>query len=367
MPSKMTIRAANLLAEAGRVPFLAGDVEVTPDWIRVAGRIRGEATGDWNDQVAADRLAAKGGRLVRGTGRLTGPRQVTVGGRTFRARQGMVLATGTRPRIPPVPGLASTSYWTNRDAMPARELPVPMIVLGGGAIGVKLAQVFARFRCTVTVVERQNRLLSQEEPEAGQLADRVLWEDGVTVLTSTRVRQVGHDGTGFTIRLEGEQEPLRVERVLVATGHRADLAALGVDAAGLDPSARAVRTNGQMRAGEGLRAIGDVTGHGNFTHVSMYQADIAARDILRTSVVPIASSTCGGIHGRGDEGFIKLIEDSDRGVLIGATSAGPAGGEVLYGLNVAVHAEIAVEHLRHMIYTHPTFHRTVEAALGALR
>ncbi|QIY75883.1 NAD(P)/FAD-dependent oxidoreductase [Streptomyces sp. RLB1-33] len=406
VPSKMMIRAGNLLAEAGRVPFLAGAAEVTPDWGRVAGRIRGEATDDWNDRVAADRLAAKGGRLVRGTGRLTGPRQVTVGDRTFEARRGVVLATGTRPRIPPVPGLASTPYWTNRDAIAAKELPASMIVLGGGAIGVELAQVFARFRCAVTVVEGQERLLSQEEPEAGELAEEVLRADGVAVLTSVRARQVGHDGTGFIVHLEGEEEPLRAERLLVATGRRADLAELGVDAAGLDPSARAVRTDGQMRAEEGLWAIGDVTGRGNFTHVSMYQAEIAVRDILgrpgldadyralprvtftdpeiaavglterqardqrlqvRTSVVPIASSTRGWIHGRGNEGFIKLVEDADRGVLIGATSAGPAGGEVLYGLNVAVHAEVPVERLRHMIYTYPTFHRTVEAALGALR
>jgi pyruvate/2-oxoglutarate dehydrogenase complex dihydrolipoamide dehydrogenase (E3) component len=252
----------------------------------------------------------------------------------------------------------------------------------------------------------QERLLSQEEPEAGELAEEVLRADGVAVLTSVRARQVGHDGTGFIVHLEGGEEPLRAERLLVATGRRADLAELGVDAAGLDPSARAVRTDGQMRAEEGLWAIGDVTGHGNFTHVSMYQAEIAVRDILgrpgpdadyralprvtftdpeiaavglterqardqrlrvRTSVVPIASSTRGWIHGRGNEGFIQLVEDADRGVLIGATSAGPVGGEVLYGLNVAVHAEVPVERLRHMIYTYPTFHRTVEAALGALR
>ncbi|MDN0196629.1 NAD(P)/FAD-dependent oxidoreductase [Streptomyces sp. S.PNR 29] len=406
VPSKVMIRAANLLAEAGRVPFLAGEVEVTPDWGRVAGRIRGEATDDWNDQVAADRLAAKGVRLVRGRGRLTGPRQVAVGGRTFRARRGVVLAAGTRPWIPPVPGLASTPYWTHRDVMAAKELPPSMIVLGGGAIGVELAQVFGRFRCAVTVVEGQDRLLSQEEPEAGRLAEKVLWEDGVTVLTSARAGQVGHDGTGFFVQLEDEEEPLRAERLLVATGRRADLAALGVDAAGLDPSAHVVPTDGQMRAGDGLWAIGDITGHGSFTHVSMYQAEIAVRDILgwpgpdadyralprvtftdpeiaavglterqardqglrvRTSLLPISSSTRGWIHGRGNEGFIKLVEDADRGVLIGATSAGPAGGEVLYGLNVAVHAEIPVERLRHMIYTYPTFHRTVEAALGALR
>ncbi|MEV7981575.1 NAD(P)/FAD-dependent oxidoreductase [Streptomyces sp. NPDC086519] len=406
VPSKMMIRAGNLLAEAGRVPALAGEVVVTPDWTRVAGRIRNEATDDWNDRVAADRFAAKGGRLVRGTGRLAGPRRVTVGDRTFEARRGVVLATGTRPRIPPVPGLEGTPYWTNRDAMGAKELPASMVVLGGGAIGVELAQVFARFTCAVTVIEGQDRLLSQEEPEAGELAAQLLRADGVTVLTGARARQVSHDGTAFTVRLEGDEQLLSSERLLVATGRQADLTPLAVDSVGLDPTAGTVPTDGQMRAGEGLWAVGDITGRGAFTHVSMYQAEIAVRDILgrpgpdadyralprvtftdpevgavglterqareqglvvRTSVVSIASSTRGWIHGPGNEGFIKLVEDTDRGVLVGATSAGPVGGEVLYGLNVAVHAEVPVDRLRHMIYTYPTFHRTIEAALGALR
>ncbi|WP_406424015.1 dihydrolipoyl dehydrogenase family protein [Streptomyces sp. NBC_01589] len=406
VPSKMMIRAGNLLAEAGRIPALAGEVVVTPDWARVAGRIRDEATDDWNDQVAADRLVAKGGRLVRGTGRLAGPRRVTVGDRTFEARRGVVLATGTRPRIPPVPGLEGTPYWTNRDAMAAKELPASMLVFGGGAIGVELAQVFARFKCAVTVIEGQDRLLSQEEPEAGNLAAKALRADGVTVFTGVRARQVSHDGTEFIVRTEGSEQPLHAERLLVATGRRADLTVLGVDSVGLDPTAGAVPTDGQMRAGEGLWAVGDITGRGSFTHMSMYQAEIAVRDILgepgpdadyralprvtftdpeigavgmterqaresglrvRTSVVTIASSTRGWIHGPGNEGFIKLVEDADRGVLVGATSAGPAGGEVLYGLNVAVHAEVPVDRLQHMIYTYPTFHRTVGAALGALR
>jgi pyruvate/2-oxoglutarate dehydrogenase complex dihydrolipoamide dehydrogenase (E3) component len=405
VPSKMMIRAGNLLAEAGRVPDLAGDVAVTPDWSRVAGRIRDEATDDWNDQVAADRLTGKGGRLVRGRGRLDGPRRVAVGDRTFAASRGVVLATGTRPRIPPVPGLEGTPYWTNRDAMAAKELPASMLVLGGGAIGVELAQVFARFKCAVTVIEGQDRLLAQEEPEAGELAAKALRADGVTVLTGVRARQVGHDGGEFTVHLDGHEEPLRAERLLVATGRYADLAALAVESVGLDPTAGAVPTDGQMRAGDGLWAVGDVTGRGAFTHVSMYQAEIAVRDILgqpgpdadyralprvtftdpeigavglterqacerglrvRTGVVSLASSTRGWIHGPGGEGFVKLVEDADRGVLIGATSAGPAGGEMLYGLNVAVHAEVPVHRLRHMIYTYPTFHRTVEAALGAL-
>ncbi|MGW4517367.1 dihydrolipoyl dehydrogenase family protein [Streptomyces sp. NPDC004393] len=406
VPSKMMIRAGNTLAETRRASALAGHADVTPDWGRVADRIRDEATDDWNDQVAADRLAAKGGRLVRGRGRLTGPRQVTVGERVLQARRGVVLATGSRPRIPPVPGLAATPYWTNRDAMAAKELPTSMLVLGGGAIGVEVAQVFARFTCRVTVVEGQDRLLSQEEPESGELAAQALRADGVTVFTGLRARQVSHDGTEFTVFLEGRAEPLRAERLLVAAGRYSELADLGVETVGLDPAARIVPTDGRMRAAEGLWAVGDITGHGAFTHVSMYQAQIAVRDILdrpgpdadyralprvtftdpeiaavglterqarerglrvRTAVVPSSSSTRGWIHGPGGEGFIKLVEDSDRGVLVGATSAGPAGGELLYGLNVAVHAEVPVERLQNMIYTYPTFHRAIEPALAALR
>ncbi|MEV5572079.1 NAD(P)/FAD-dependent oxidoreductase [Spirillospora sp. NPDC052269] len=406
VPSKTMIRAGNALAEAGRVPVLAGEAKVVPDWTPVADRVRDEATGDWDDRAAADRLTAKGVRLFRGTGRLTGPRQVEVGGRTFRARRGVVLATGSSPRVPPVPGLAATPYWTNRDAIETRDVPGSMAVLGGGAIGVELAQVFARFGCAVTVLEGQDHLLAQEEPQAGELAAKALRADGVTVRSGTRARRIDHDGTSFEVRLQGVPEPVRAERLLVATGRRSDLAALGVDAAGLDPEAPSVPTDGQMRAGDGLWAVGDVTGAGAFTHVAMYQARIAVRDVLgrpgpdadyralprvtftdpeiaavgmteaqararglrvRTALVPIAASTRGRIHGPGNGGFIKLVEDAGRGVLVGATSAGPMGGEVLYGLNVAVHTETPVERLRHMIYTYPTFHRAVEAALDALR
>jgi pyruvate/2-oxoglutarate dehydrogenase complex dihydrolipoamide dehydrogenase (E3) component len=405
VPSKMMIRAGNVLAEAGRVPFLAGEGKAVADWDRVADRVRSEATGGWKDQTAADRLEAKGVRLVRGAGRLAGPGRVTVGDRTFRAGRGVVLATGSRPRIPPVPGLEGTPYWTNRDAIATEEIPASMLVLGGGAIGVELAQVFARFGCAVTILEGQDRLLAMEEPESGDLAGKVLRADGVTVRTGARAAQIEHDGTTFEALLEGGLEPLRAERLLVATGRRTDLAALAVDTVGIDPTAPSVRTDGQMRVADGLWAVGDITGRGAFTHVSMYQAQIAVRDILghpgpdadyralprvtftdpeigavgmterqardqgmrvRTGLVPIAASARGLIHGPGNEGFIKLVEDADRGVLVGATSAGPTGGEVLYGLNIAVHGEVPTDQLKHMIYTYPTFHRTVEAALQDL-
>ncbi|CNE91851.1 pyruvate/2-oxoglutarate dehydrogenase complex%2C dihydrolipoamide dehydrogenase component [Mycobacterium tuberculosis] len=405
VPSKMMVRAADALAEAGRVQYLAGEGKASPDWSLVAGRIRREATDGWNDRAAADRLEAKNVRLLRGTAKLAGSRRVTVGDRAFEARRGVLLATGSRPVVPPVPGLAATPYWTNRDAIAAEEVPASLLVLGGGAIGVELAQVFARFGGAVTVLEGRDRLLGREEPEAGELAAEVLRADGVAVRTGVRAGRVDHDGTAFQVRLEGDPHPLRAERLLVATGRRADLAALAVETVGLDPAAPAVPTDGQMRAGAGLWAVGDITGRGAFTHVSMYQAQIAVRDILgrpgrdadyralprvtftdpeigavglterqardrglrvRTGTVPIASSTRGRIHGPGNEGFVKLVQDADRGVLVGATSAGPAGGEVLYGLNVAVHTETPTGVLEQMIYTYPTFHRAVEAALHAL-
>src|SRR5690349_21086227 len=157
VPSKMMIRAGNLIAETRRVPGMAGTSTVTPDWSPVAQRIREEATDYWNDKVAADRFTGKGGHLVRGRGTITGPGEVTVttsdGARAFRARTGIVINSGTEPAIPPVAGLAGTPYWTNREIVQAEQVPESMIVLGGGAIGAELAQVFARFGTAVTVVE----------------------------------------------------------------------------------------------------------------------------------------------------------------------------------------------------------------------
>ena len=133
IPSKMMIRAANSLAEARRVPALAGQAQVTPDFAPVAARIRAEATDNWDDQVAVDRFTGKGGRFVRGHGRITAPRTVRVGDEEFTATRAIVLNTGTDPAIPPIPGLTGTPYWTNREAVAVETVPVSLIVLGGGA------------------------------------------------------------------------------------------------------------------------------------------------------------------------------------------------------------------------------------------
>jgi pyruvate/2-oxoglutarate dehydrogenase complex dihydrolipoamide dehydrogenase (E3) component len=404
VPTKMMIRAANLLAEARRLDGVAGHADVTPDWGPVAARIRDEATTDWNDQIAVDRFTGKGGRFIRGRARLTGPGRVEVDGETLEARRGVVLATGTEPAAPPIDGLADTPYWTNREAVEAKTLPASLLVLGGGAVGLELAQVYARFGVAVTVVEAVDRLLPAEEPEVSPLIEHALAADGVTAHTGAGATGVRYDGQRFTMTVADGTE-LDAQRLLVAVGRRADLSSLGVDTVGLDETARSIKVDEHMRAGERLWAVGDVTGHGVFTHVATYQADIAARDILgqpgppadyralprvtftdpeigsvglteadaraagistRVGVAQVPHSARGWIHKTGNDGLIKLVADADRGLLVGATSAGPAGGEVLSALAVAIHAKVPVGALRHMIYAYPTFHRGIEDALRQL-
>ncbi len=404
VPSKMMLRAASLLADARRVTGMAGSVTVTPDWAPVAKRIRLEATDNWDDHVAVERFESKGGRFVRGWGRLAGPGRVAVGEREFEAGRAVVVNTGTEPWVPPIPGLAEVPYWTNREAIEATEVPSSLIVLGGGAIGVELGQVFARFGAVVTVVEAAPHLLPPEEPEAGRLLSEALVSEGMRVITGAEVRAARRAGAAIALELGGG-ESLEGDHLLVATGRRADLAALGVASVGLDEKARSIPVDGTCRAAPGLWVIGDITGVGAFTHVSMYQARIATADILgratapadyralprvtftdpeigsvglseagataaglrvRTGSADLPSSTRGWIQKVGNAGFIKLVEDRDRGVLVGATSAGPCGGEVLSMLTLAVHSSIPTSELSSMIYAYPTFHRAVEAALRNL-
>ena len=405
VPSKMMIRAANLLAEARRIPGMAGAVQVQPDWAPVARRIRVEATDDWDDKVAVDRFTGKGGQFFRGHGRLTAPDQVTVGGQVLRARRGIVLNPGTEPYLPPIDGLADTPYWTNREAIEATEVPRSLLVMGGGPVGVELSQVFARFGARVTVLEGTRHLVPAEEREACELLQEVFARDGIDVRTGATAAAVRHDGVRFTVTLADGAGQVTADAVLVATGRRTDLAGLGVGVVGVDESGRTIPVDDHLRVAPGVWAVGDVTGHGAFTHMSMYQANIVVADILgqplspaeyhavprvtftdpeigsvglteaqareqgitvRTGLAKVPESARGWIHQVGNDGFIKLVADADRGILVGATSVGPVGGEVLSMLTLAVHARIPVPRLREMIYAYPTFHRTIESALQAL-
>ena len=404
VPTKMMIRAADMLTEARRASELAGTAQVQPDWGKVHARIRDVATDNWDDRVAVERLESAGVKVIHGRGRLTAPGEVVVstsdGEVTVSAGRAVVVNPGTDPAVPPIPGLAGTPFWTNREAVPADKVPSSMIVLGGGPVGCELTQVFARFGAKLTLVQSQDRLLPQSEPEASALLEQRFAEENIRVLTGGMVSAVEHDASGFRLTLG--DETLTAEVLLVAAGRRTDLAGLGVGAYGLDERAHGIAVDEEMRAAPGLWAIGDITGKGAFTHMSMYQARIAVADILgrphdpadyravpavtftdpevgqvglteaaatgqglkvRTAVTPLSSSTRGFIHGPGGEGLIKLVEDADRGVLVGATSVGPTGGEVLGALAVAVRGEVPTATLRNMIYAYPTFHRAIETAV----
>jgi pyruvate/2-oxoglutarate dehydrogenase complex dihydrolipoamide dehydrogenase (E3) component len=401
VPSKMMIRAANLLAEGRRIEGMAGTATVSADWAPVAERIRKEATDTWDDTAAVDRLTGRGARFVRGWAHLDGPGRVVVDGQAFEATKAVVLNTGARSWAPPIPGLEGTPYWTNRQAIEAEEVPGSMIILGGGPIGLELGQVFSRFGAEVTVVEVADRLLAVEDPESSELIQSVFTEEGIEVITGASISRVAY-GDGFTVSIEGRPD-VSAPVLLVATGRRPDLEGLRVGTVGLDEGARSIPVDEHLRAGPGLWAIGDVTGIGPFTHVSMYQSAIAVSDILgqahatadyralprvtftdpeigsvglgehearergiRVGVgtTQVPSTTRGWIHKAGNAGFIKLIADLDNEVLVGATSAGPIGGEVLGLLTLAIHARVPLSSLRSMIYAYPTFHRGVEAALA---
>ncbi len=404
IPSKMMIRAANLLAEGRRIPGMAGTSTVAPDWKPVAARIREQATDNWDDTVAVERFEGRGGTFVRGRAHIDGPGLVSVGDQQFRAGRGVVIGVGTAPAVPPIPGLDSVEYWTNHEAIEAGELPASLAVLGAGAIGAELAQVFARFGVEVTVIEALDRLVPVEEPEASEVLLEAFEDDGIAVHTGAAAQSVAADPPGVRVELAGGTT-VAAERLLVAVGRSTDLRGLGVGNVGLDEAAKFVDVDGHLRAADGVWAVGDITGEGLFTHVAAYQAPIvvasilgettepadyralprvtftdpeigsvglteqAARDAglsVSTAIQAVPSSARGWLHGTGNEGIIKLVVDADRDLLVGATSVGPHGGEVLGLLSLAVHAEVPIAVMKRMIYAYPTFHRGIEDALNQL-
>jgi pyruvate/2-oxoglutarate dehydrogenase complex dihydrolipoamide dehydrogenase (E3) component len=395
IPSKAMVRAAELLAEGRRIPGRAGTADVTPDWAPVARRVR-EVTASWDDRAAVERLESKGGRFVRGRARLNGPSGVDVGGTTITARRALVLATGQRAWVPPM--FEPVPHWTNRELIESESVPASLLVIGGGSVGLELGQVMQRFGAAVSIVEAGPRLAGSEEPEASELITDVLRGDGVEVHTGVAIERVEPYGpTGAQVELAGGNV-LRGERMLVATGRRSDLRALGVGALGLDEDARSLPVDGRMRVAPGVWAVGDVTGKGAFTHIAVYQARLCVADILGrprpdadyralprvTFTDPevgsvglteeqarreggdvvalrgsVADSARGWLHGA--DGFVKLV--ARDGVVVGGTAMCPYGGEVFSMLALAVHAELTLETLRTMIFAYPTFHRAVDSAL----
>ncbi len=408
IPSKMIIRAADLLAEARRVNTMAGSAVVTPDYSIVADRIRDEATDDWDDTVAVDRFVGKGGTFVRGRGALDGEGRVRVGDDVYIARLGVVIATGTSPSLPPVHGLAEARPWTNRDVFKIRSVPASLTIMGGGAIGLELAQAFSRFGSKVTVIEAFDRILAPEEPETSALVASVLRSEGITIRTGLAAVAVQRDGQEVVVEL-ADGSYVRSDELLVAAGRVPNVRGIGLDTIGLDEAARPTFTVDEHMRVDGaakLWAVGDITGRGSFTHMAVYEAAIAVDDILgvehprlaeahavsrvtftdpevgsvgmteaqaraaglnvRVGVVDSSTSSRGWLHGAGSEGLMKLVEDADRGILVGASTVGPRGGDVLGLFSLAVHARVPVSELRSMIYAYPTFIRGALDALAAL-
>lgn len=410
IPSKMMIRAANTLAEARRVPELAGTIgDLSPDFGIVARRIRDEATTDWDDTIAVDRLTDQGARVVKGTGRIADTHTVEVDGTSYRIDRAIVVNTGTDPVVPPIPGLAEAEPWTNRDLVAVTELPRSLAVLGGGPIGCEFGQALARFGVQVSIIEGAERLLGHDEPEASEKLTEVLRGEGIEVHLGVRAERVDRADGRLTIGLS-DGGTVTADKILVATGRSASPSAVGLDTVGVPTDARTVEVDARCRVTDGVWAIGDITGVGAFTHLSMYQADLVIADVAadgstatrtadyralprvtftdpevaatglteeqardehrqgrlgRVSVAstPMEGSTRGFIHGAGAEGVIKLVADAEAGVLVGATAMGPSAGEMIAALQVAIAGRVPVSTLADQIWAYPTFARGIGSAL----
>jgi pyruvate/2-oxoglutarate dehydrogenase complex dihydrolipoamide dehydrogenase (E3) component len=401
IPSKTLIRSAEVLKEADRARTLAASrVAWEVDFPRIAKRTSWMAR-DLDDTRPAAAIQ-KDATLFRGHGALVGPGRVEVDGVGLTARRGVVICTGTSPAVPPIPGLDSIPVWTNRDAVLTRELPASLLVIGGGAVGVELAQAFARFGTSVTVVEGAPRLVPAEEPEAAELLKRHLEEDGIRVLVGARVEGASGDPRGARLTLSGA-EPVSGERLLAATGRHPNLAGFDLAAAGVGTSARGwVEVDrSTLLATEGVWAGGDINGIGGFTHLAHYHGTLIGRALsgrenrpanhvaiprvtftdpeiasvglseaqarergldVRVVSTDAAEAARGYIHGfKG--GLVKLVVDRAGSKLVGATVVSPRAGEMISELTLAVRAAVPLTVLADTVHAFPTFSRVLQGVL----
>jgi pyruvate/2-oxoglutarate dehydrogenase complex dihydrolipoamide dehydrogenase (E3) component len=402
IPSKTFLRSGETLEEAGRARTLAASrVDWDVDFPKVSKRVLWMAR-DLDDTRPAAALEATGAKLVRGEGKLVDLRTVEVGGEQFVARKAVVIANGSTAAIPPIDGLDKVKYWTNRQAAIPRELPGRLVVLGGGAVGVELAQAFARVGSKVTIVEAGPRFLALEEPEAGAALLPHLQADGIEVMVGDPCVAVEGQAAAVVLHLKSGAI-VAGDRLLVATGRRPNFEAwLG---AGLTQTERGwLKVDpATLVARDGIFGCGDITGLGGFTHLAYYHAQIVARRLrgedaradhtavprvtftdpevasvglseaaARASGIDVAVATTdpaetarGYIHDF-HGGALKLVADRKRGVLIGATLVTPRAGEILGELLLAVKVATPVRTLADLIHPFPAFNRVLGAVLGDL-
>ena len=403
LPTKLMVRSALLVTEARRADGLVGSVRVDPDWELIASRVRSEVTGGWDDSAGVARFEVKGGRFIRGWGKITAPRTVQVDDTEVVARRGILLAPGSSPLIPPIPGLSDVSFWTNHEAVATESLPQSLLVLGGGSVGCELGQVFARFGSTVTIVEGEERLLTSEEPEASSLVAEALESEGVQLRLGTAAESVHEQGGSVVLSLS-DGSSVKGERLLVATGRKADAESIGVNSADAATNNGFIEVDDRMRAADGLWAIGDITGEALLTQIAEYQGMIAVEDILGAEPTPadysalpratftdpevggvgltedearaaghavmvtvkdVRATFRGWLHATGNSGLIKLVADRSEDRLLGGTDVGPSATDVRGFLALAVQERIPLQHLVNSIYAFPTFYGGIGEALGA--
>lgn len=402
IPSKTLVRPGDVIAAARRVPGASEAVTGRID-VEAALAQRDYMTGNWHDEGQLPWLDEHKITLVRGSGRIDGDRMVVVetpdnGTRRLSAVQAVVLATGTSAALPPIEGLAEARPWTNRDITGAKELPRRLVVIGGGPVGVEMAQGFRRLGCEeVTVLERLPRLLAREEPFASHEVRAALEAEGITVVTDAAVHRVWREGTDGPVTAEAASGTYVGDELLVAAGRRPATTGLGLETVNLTPG-KPVPVDDQLRAvgvpGEWLYAVGDCNGRVLLTHMGKYQARIAADVILGKEIVDRASfdivprvtftdpqvcavgltegqareramnvrvvsyqtgAVAGAyVSGNGVTGTSNLVIDESRGVIVGATFTGPGVQELLHSATVAIAGAVPLDMLAHAVPTFPT-------------
>src|SRR5579864_7634022 len=402
IPSKTFLRSGETLSEAGRARDLAGSrVDWTVDFPKISKRVLWMAR-DLDDKRPAAALEATGATLIRGAGELVDLRTVEVGGDRVVARKAVVIANGGTAAVPPIQGLETIDYWTNRQATLPRELHASLAVLGGGAIGVELGQAFARVGSKVTVVEAGSRILGLEEPEAGAALRPHIESDGIELLIGDPCVAVENHASQVVLHLKSGAV-VSADRLLVATGRRANFEAW--KETGLAQTERGwLKVDPEtLEAHAGVYGAGDVTGLGGFTHLAYYHGQIVARrlrgedaradhvavprvtftdpevasvgvseaaarergiDVLVASADP-AETARGYIHDF-HGGMLKLVADRKKGILVGATMVTPRAGEILGELVLALKVGTPLKTLADVIHPFPAFNRVLGAVLGEL-
>ena len=389
IPSKTLLRPGEAVQAAREATASAQvDVEAALAW-------RDFMVSNHTDAGQVKWLADNGIDLLRGTGRLAGPGLVEVDGVRHTAEH-VVLANGSDPSFPPIPGLADVEgVWTNREATAMTEIPQRLLVLGGGAVGVEIAQAVRRLGGEVILVS--DKILGREPAPLGDALAEVLRRDGIEVLLGTAAAAASREGQEFVLRLEDGRE-LRGDRLLVATGRRPRTTGIGLESVGIEADRSGVPVDASMRAGERLWAVGDVTGLFLFTHVGKYQGDVAAANILgqpreanydavprvvftdpQAAAVGASEAPYRGTAKVSDvprtatytrvyadaNGFLTLLSDGQR--LTGAYALGPEAGEWLQQATLAIRARIPLDVLADTIQPFPTFSEIYNAAYTALR